>query len=118
VLPNNARLRQRQRFPLIYHKGQRLTSPLLVLYWIQIPEDEVQQGQWAIVVSKKVSRQAVVRNRIKRLIRSSLRTFLLDLDSGYWGIIIARSSILKVDWQRICGDLTTLFQGAGLLKKD
>jgi len=114
VLPPQVRLRRRRCFPLVYQQGRRLTSSCLVLYWIPVPQGEVQQGKWAVVVSKKVSRQAVVRNRIKRQLRAALGICLPQLSSGYWGIVIARASILKANWQQICAELTALLQEAGL----
>ncbi|MEN9204309.1 MAG: ribonuclease P protein component [Thermostichales cyanobacterium BF4_bins_65] len=116
MLPEPYRLRRRQRFAYIFQHGQRLAAARLVIHWAKIPEQESQLPQWGVIVSKKVSPLAVVRNRVKRQLRAALRLLLPSLEPGYWGVLVARQSITKAAWTEIATEVASLMEMAGVLK--
>ena len=66
------------------------------------------------VVSKRISKLAVIRNHKKRLLIEAIRPSLNEL-SGDWDVVIsARHSILDADLQTITHDITTLLRRAKL----
>jgi ribonuclease P protein component len=68
-----------------------------------------------ISISKKVSKKAVVRNRIKRQIRAILRQLLPRLKSG-WNIVISvRSQAVECDYQQFLQELEQLLAKAEVL---
>lgn len=79
----------RQEFNDYFKKGSRFNQPLLQL--IYIPEDKLKV---AVVVGKKVSKQAVVRNRLRRQTYHSLREALkvVGVNQGVF-IVILRPQI-------------------------
>ena len=51
-------------------------------------------NRFGIVVSKKVDKRAVVRNRIKRLFRSTLENLNKNMESGHDILFIVKTAIL------------------------
>jgi len=67
--------------------------------------DQLQVG---IVVSRKVGK-AVIRNKVKRRVKSFLRNANVIL-SGYRIVIIARKSAAEAGWDEMKRDLTSFFE--------
>jgi len=61
-----------------------------------------------IVVGQKVSKQAVVRNRIKRQIRAGLRQFLSRLSPGWQLVFIARPTAQECEYDEFLRELEQL----------
>lgn len=61
-----------------------------------------------IVVGQKVSKQAVVRNRIKRQIRAGLRQFLPRLSPGWQLVVIARPTAQECEYDEFLRELEQL----------
>ncbi|GAC1663674.1 MAG: hypothetical protein PVS3B3_35390 [Ktedonobacteraceae bacterium] len=67
------------------------------------------------VVSKRISKRAVVRNHSKRLLSEAIRPSLDELSGGWDVVISARHNILDADLNTITHDITTLLRRAKLL---
>ena len=86
MLPKANRLRRNQDFSKVYEKGIRQNGPDLVLRALRCPAESrktVKPTRIGISIGKKVSKQAVVRNRLKRLIRAAVRQLLLVPNHHY-----------------------------------
>lgn len=57
---------------------------------VKIKENKLLLSRFGIVVSKKIDKRAVARNRIKRLIYSSLQELYNNIKPGYDMLFIAR----------------------------
>lgn len=103
-------------------QGKRLGSNnLFVMYGLERSAQTTLQSTWdpprfGLIVSKKIHKRAVRRNRIKRRLREAIRTGLLmtsraDQLSGYSAfVIIARSGSLEATYQEIYSKLIGCFQ--------
>ncbi|TAH23483.1 MAG: ribonuclease P protein component [Oscillatoriales cyanobacterium] len=90
MLPETNRLKHRKDFSAVYRKGMRRNSAHLSLRALRKPksvtlaqptaEKSLQPTRTGISISLKVSKRAVVRNRIKRQIRAALRHLLPRLN--------------------------------------
>ena len=85
MLPALNRLRLRRDFTTVYNQGDRHHGKYLKLRVYNINMQA--QSQLGIVVSKKVSKKAVTRNRIRRQIRAIFRAFLPQLKQGFQIVI-------------------------------
>jgi len=65
MLPKNRRIR-REKIPEILKFGKRLHSPVFLLYWSTNDSVEEKQGKFSFSVSKKVCKDAVGRNKLRR----------------------------------------------------
>ena len=69
----------------------------------------VNTGRLGITVSKKVSKRAVDRNRIKRLVRESFRDLHTSLPNNDF-VIIARNNAAKAENRTIIETLVKMFK--------
>ena len=102
-------LTSKAQFESVYNKGGSWVSKAVV---IKVLPNGLDLTRYGFTVSKRIGK-AVVRNRVKRLLREILRQ--ITLQPGYDIVFIARTSAAKADFsslEKTVGDL--LFQ-AGLL---
>jgi ribonuclease P protein component len=70
---------------------------------------------FGISISQKVSKKAVVRNRIKRQIRAVLRQFLPRISPGWLVVIGVRSSACGCNYDEILRELEQLLVEAEVI---
>jgi len=75
-LPREARLRSAGDFAALRHTSGRLGSRC---FSVRYRVNELGHPRMGLAISKRVSKRAVDRNRIKRLVRESFRRARLDL---------------------------------------
>lgn len=81
MLPAQNRLRLRHHFANVYARGDRYRGQYLRLRIYDTGNREF-TSQIGIVISKKISKSAVIRNRIKRQLRAIFRQLLSQLKQG------------------------------------
>ena len=92
--PKDSRLLHRPEFQRTMNGGVKVVCPLVVLLAVPSRRNKCRLG---IIVSKRVSKRAHDRNRIKRYIRESFR--ISDIKSKNMDlVIIARSGSESADW--------------------
>jgi ribonuclease P protein component len=120
VLPADQRLRKNEEFRLVYKRGRENVHPLAVLYVMRRVGNAAMQipgRRIGFVVSKKQG-NAVVRNRIKRRLRESMRLRLNELKPGAYDLVfVARGRLKTADWPEIQEAMRVLLQRAGVLKE-
>lgn len=79
---------------------------------------EVLPIQVGISISKKVSKRAVVRNRIKRQLKAIVRRFMPRLESGLRMVILVRSEALTYNYGQFLQELEQLLIKAEVLHGD
>ncbi len=112
MLPLVHRLKARDLFATAFEQGSRYRGETLRL-WVRRTADSGQPTQIGLVVSKKVSKKAVVRNRIKRQLRAIFRQHLPRLQSGLH--IVAVVSVCRgiPMYRELCEDVEKLLIAAG-----
>ncbi len=68
-----------------------------------------------VTVGQKVSKKAVVRNRVKRRIRAACRRLLPELKPGQDVVITAGSAATQCDYSEFLQQLKQLFTNAEIL---
>ena len=81
MLPAESRMRRSAEFQLTVRRGSRAGRGLLTGHLLVRPGDEAQAPLVGFVVSKAVG-NAVVRNKVRRRLRSVLRGYLPTLPGG------------------------------------
>ncbi len=87
-------------------------SRLLILAWTPNDKASVRVG---FVISKRISKHAVTRNYIKRLLSEAIRPVLADLPPGLDIVLSARGQIIGADLSTLRQDIITLLRRARLL---
>lgn len=86
------------------------------LFNIRISENKEKESRFGIVVSKKISKKAVFRNKTKRIIRNII-TDNLDKIAKNKDIIIVSKKILNKEFKKQAEqELTELFRKAKIIK--
>ena len=91
-----SRLSRSSDFQRIYRQGSSTASRFLVLYWFKRPLDAGGEGpRLGLSVSKKLG-GAVVRNRVKRLLREAFAGCAGQLAEEYDLVVIARPQLTEL----------------------
>ena len=120
ALPKQHRLRRRQDFSAVYQKGLRRSSAHLILRALRL-KPEIEQAkssqpiQVGVSISQKVSKRAVVRNRIKRHIRAAVQKLLPLLGDDWRVVIVVKPNATQCGCEQILQELEQLFINAEVM---
>jgi ribonuclease P protein component len=118
------RLSRSSDFQRIYRQGTSTASRFLVLYSFKRPPEGGAEGpRLGLSVSKKLG-GAVVRNRIKRLLREAVQGCAGRLAEEYDLVVIARPQLLDLVTREgagekglVAGALRELLERAGVMRE-
>jgi ribonuclease P protein component len=79
---------------------------------LKVAGNDMDYSRWGLVVSKKVG-SAVVRNRVKRVLREILRQ--TDLKPGWDIVIVTRPYINSMNYEEIKSQVNVMLKEAGLI---
>jgi len=96
-MPKNS-LRNKKDFDQVFKAGQSFYCPIL---GIKALKNELGYNRFGIMVGLKVSKKAVVRNKIKRQIREILRKNVVNGNNGYDYIIVILAKIIDKSQKEI-----------------
>lgn len=105
-------LRRNNIFVKCYKKGNPVVSRLFAVYVIK--NYDRNKTLYGITVGKKVG-NAVVRNRVKRVIRHAYRELFPMLKNGYVIVIVARTSCAEAKSTSACEELYAAFKKKGII---
>jgi len=91
VLKRENRIRSKKEFLEIKNKGRVLYSPLFG--WLFYKEND-DQKKFGFIVSKKISKRAVDRNRIRRILSEIIRNNLDKFEDGTRLVFLTKQEIL------------------------
>lgn len=98
-------------FSHIYKRGRRYRTKLLTA--VVVHRDGACRA--AFVVSRKVAKQAVRRNRIRRWLREALRRLLAGSECRADIVLIAHQPAFNAGYWAILGELANILGRAGLI---
>lgn len=104
------RLANNADFQRVRRQGRSWSHPLLVL--LASPND-LPYARFGFLVTKRIGK-AVLRNRVRRLLREAVRLRLNRIAVGWDIVLIARTPILQADLQYVGAALDSLLQRARL----
>lgn len=90
-------IKKNSDFLKVYRQGKSYANKYLVVYVLETGMDK---NRYGITVSKKVG-NSVVRHRITRLIRESIRLNEINLEKGYDIVIVARNTAKDRNYSEI-----------------
>lgn len=119
-LPKANRLKHRRDFQAVYQQGIRRSSSHLTLRALSelAPGERAQTSSHArigISISQKVSKKAVIRNRIKRQIRAAFRELLPVIAPGWKIVIVVRPGATECEYRHFLGELKQLLTKAKII---
>ncbi|WP_299490476.1 ribonuclease P protein component [Acaryochloris sp. IP29b_bin.137] len=110
------RLTKNREFQTVYRKGRRQSTKFLVLraYRSSIATQQ-HLVRFGFSISQKVSKRAVIRNKIKRQLRAICRQLLPELQPGWDVVIVVRADAVQCDYLQFLQQLRQLFADAEIL---
>ena len=124
ALPPEHRLRGHRVFERLYRKGRRLQGDLLVLRQLnaehpllppRLRPHPASPWRCGIVVSSKVHKRAVKRNRLRRLLQEELRRHPPQSRRPLWLLLSLRPGSAEAGEEQLLGECRQLLHQAGLL---
>lgn len=107
-------IKKNSDFVNVYRHGKSYANKYLVMY---ILDHDTDQNRYGITVSKKVG-NSVVRHRVTRLIRESIRLNEEKFDRGFDIVIVARNTAKNKNYHDINSAFLHLGKLHHILKSD
>ena len=104
MLSSKNRLRKKSDIGKVFKNGKTVAGRFIFL---RVAKNGLRDNRFAFVVSLKVSKKAVIRNKIKRRLREIIRQ--TELKQGFDFVIIAKPLIVNQNFQEIKQDLNEIF---------
>jgi ribonuclease P protein component len=106
------RLRRRNDFDAVFRQSRALHNELLVLR--SIP-NALEHNRYGFITSKRVGK-AVVRNRVRRRLKESVR--VLPANPGWDVVVSAKAKSAEASFQELNRSVIELLERAGVLPKN
>lgn len=115
MLPKKNRLKRKKDFQRVFQKGRGIKEGVLVFKWLP---NSLKENRFGIIVSQKVSKKAVSRNKIRRRLQAHLRLKLSKFKKNLDGVIIVQPGAKEEKKETILDSLNKIFQRAKLIKEN
>jgi ribonuclease P protein component len=112
MLPKTNCLKKKKDFERVFKKGKGFKEDFLVIRFV--PNNQ-KKSRFGIIISKKISKKATIRNKIKRRIRQLLRIRLKEIRKGIDIVLIGVPGLENKDFWEIEEVLTNLLKKAKLI---
>tara|TARA_Y100001968_G_C19331760_1_gene704684 strand:+ start:358 stop:744 length:387 start_codon:yes stop_codon:yes gene_type:complete len=126
VLPKSMRLKGYKCFNYLYQNGTKFNGDLMLLRVVTSKpkllkskslEKKKNSLRFAISISHKISKKAVIRNKLRRLFHDHLREKLYgsDFRNNYWALLSLKPNKSYENSLKLLQELDKLLLKAGLL---
>ena len=105
------RLKKQKDFEKIFKNGKSFKQGSL---YLKINKNDLQSSRFGFIVSKKFSKKAVERNRIKRILREVVKERIGEVVKGM-DIVIVVNPKAKADFQELKKIIDILFKKSRLI---
>ena len=118
TLPRKRMLKRRSDFQKVYRSGHSSANRYLGLYVFRLPKGEQRlSGRVAFAAGKKLG-CAVVRNRVKRLLREAYRQHQHELRDGMALLLVGRRGAVKASGTEVERSFMRVARKAGIARED
>jgi ribonuclease P protein component len=107
-------LKEKEDFARVEGQGQVVQSDSFGLAYFE--RGDADPPRFGFIVSTKVSKESVQRNRIKRAMAEAVRYSLTDLKKGFDVVFLAKQRSAKTDTSKIMPEVKEALKKANLLK--
>jgi ribonuclease P protein component len=114
MLPKNNRLKKTKDFETVFKTGKSIRNSFLAL---KVTQNNLDISRFAFVISKKISKKAVVRNKIRRRLSATIEKEIKDIKKGFDFIFLTQSGIEKVDFLKTKESAVNLLEKANFFLK-
>lgn len=103
------RIQKRRDFELLKEKGQMVPGDLAGMLWLK--DGGEAENRFGFIISKRISKRAVDRNRIKRLLSEAIKTNLDKVKSkGNKVVFLAKKTMLGKKMAEVVPGITAMLE--------
>jgi ribonuclease P protein component len=113
MMKKNQRVRLVKDFEKVFKKGRSAFDKIVGLKTVA---NDSLDNRFGVVVSNKISKKAVIRNRLKRQIRAIVEAENKKLKTGNDAIVLSQKGIENKNFQEIKEAIVRLFKKNNLYK--
>jgi len=113
MLTQKNRLKKKKDFERVFKEGKGLKEDFLIL---KMSENNLSQSRFGFIVGTKISKKAILRNKLKRRLRELVRGKIGKIKKGFDIILIAQPGLENRDFWELEEISTRIFSRAKLLK--
>ncbi len=108
MLSSNYRIKEKGKIDEVKNKGRLLQSENFGVAVLK--KDNEDSPKFAFVISTKISKLAVHRNRINRSLQEGIRMSLSVIPKNYYFVFLAKKSIIDKSTEFIIKEANTFFK--------
>ena len=112
MLPKINRLREEKDFDKIFKKGKNFKNSFLIL---KVLQNNLKENRFGFIISKKVSKKAVLRNKIKRRLRDIIHQNTKNIKKGIDVVLIVLPGLEEKNFLETKEILNILLKKADLI---
>ncbi|MFH2063354.1 MAG: ribonuclease P protein component [bacterium] len=112
MIPKQNRLLTKKDFSRLFSKGRIFHGRGLSA---KVAPNGLQLTRFGLVISTKVSKRAVARNKVRRRLRSIVGRMLPEIRTGLDVAILARKEVLDMTFKEIDDSVVHLLEKSGLV---
>lgn len=106
------KLREKKDFEKLFKEGKSFKNSFLIL---KIAQNNLKENRFGFIISKKVSKKAFLRNKIKRRLKDIMRQNTKDIKKGINAVLIVIPGLEEKNFLETKEILNTLLKKAGLI---
>lgn len=114
MLPKNNRLKNKKEFKEVFKKGKGFEKDFLFLKIKKINSDK---SKFGFIVSRKINKKAVARNKIKRRLREVVKGQISKIKPGINVVMVVKKDIKEKEFSEIKKTVTRLLKEAEILNE-
>ena len=111
MLPSKNRLTKKPDFEKVKAEGELLSGRF---FGILYTPNGLDLSRFGFIVSTRISKKAVLRNRAKRLMREAVRALLPEMKGGFDVLLLAKKETIKASQAQILKEAKKLFEKGDL----
>lgn len=113
MLPVEYRLKQKVDFDNVRKQGHLVSGKMFSFVFFE--RGDTNFSRFGFIVSTKISKRAVIRNRCRRLLREAVQTDLMNLKPGYDCTILAKTGLVGVRYDEVAKEVHSMLVRSGIV---
>lgn len=112
MLPQINRIKRKKDFEIIFKNGLNFKDSFLVL---KVSKNNLEITRFGFIISQKVSKKAVIRNKIRRRLSGIIWSNFKEIKKGIDIVIICLPGLEKKDFLELKNSVNKIFKKAKIL---
>ena len=112
MLPKINRLKRKKDFEMVFQKGEKIATDC---FFLKKVKNNFPYSRFGFIISSKVSKKAVLRNKLKRRLRNLVFKKIKKIKKGFDIVLVALPNSKNKDFKELEKSLDKLFKLAKII---